>query len=86
MEPKLQIWRDRIRAFIEANMEPVDGGIDDADDIFASGYVNSMFAMRLLNLVESLCGGTVADEDILLANFRSVDAMLALMQRQRVEA
>ena len=86
MDSRLQAWRDGIRAFIEANMEPVAGGVKDGDDIFASGYVNSMFAMRLLNLVETISGRTVADDDIVLANFRSVDAMIGLIERQRVEA
>jgi hypothetical protein len=83
-----QRWREEIRAFIEANMCTLDDDVRlrDDDNIFAKGYVGSLFAMRLLGLVETLSGSTVADEDILLANFSSIDAMVALIRRQTVPA
>lgn len=71
--------RATIRAFLEANIN-IDDGIELADDdnIFALGYVTSIFAMRLLNFIESTAGIAVADEDIALANFSTVDALVAL--------
>ena len=78
-------WRSRLREFIESNMTSGDDEVElrDDDNIFALGYVNSLFAMRLLNFVESLGEITVADEDIVLANFSSIDAMVALLYRSR---
>ncbi len=81
-----QRWRNELREFIEANMCALDDDVRlrDDDNIFAKGYVGSLFAMRLLGLVETISGATVADEDIQLANFSSIDAMLALIRRQAV--
>lgn len=74
--------RSKIREFIEINMN-VDDEVElqDDDNIFGKGYVTSIFAMRLLNFIESLSGITVADEDIVLPNFSSISAMLALIQK-----
>jgi hypothetical protein len=83
-----QRWRGDIREFIEANMCALDDDVRvrDDDNIFAKGYVDSLFAMRLLGLVETLTGTIVADDDILLANFSSIDAMIGLIRRQTVAA
>ena len=60
------------------------GGHDLADDedIFAAGYVNSMFAMQLVQFVESEFGIAVESEDLDLDNFRSVGAIAALVDRK----
>ncbi|HEU4556705.1 MAG TPA: acyl carrier protein [Longimicrobium sp.] len=56
--------------------------LQDNEDIFASGYVNSMFAMQLVQFVESDFGVTVESEDLELDNFRTIDAITALVQRK----
>lgn len=75
--------RKKIRNFIESNMNVFDEDIELNDDtnIFASGFVNSTFAMRLLNFVEREFSVQVPDDEILLGNFSSVDAMWALATR-----
>jgi methoxymalonate biosynthesis acyl carrier protein len=75
--------RSTIRQFIERNINADEVELADGDNIFSLGYVNSIFAMRLLTFIEKQAAITVADEDILLANFCSVDAMLALIARHR---
>jgi len=83
MTTQEQELRAKIRAFVEANMNVDDDvALRDDDNIFAKGYVTSLFAMRLLNFIENLAGITIADEDIVLPNFSSVDAMAALVRRQ----
>jgi acyl carrier protein len=52
------------------------------EDIFASGFVNSMFAMQLVQFVESAFGVTVEDEDLEIDNFKSVNAIAALVERK----
>jgi acyl carrier protein len=54
----------------------------DDEDIFAGGFVNSMFAMQLVQFVESAFGVTVEDEDLEIDNFKSVDAIAALVERK----
>ena len=73
-------FRTKTRDFIENNMNVFDDDIDWTDDtnIFTSGFVNSTFAMRLLNFLESEFSITIPDDEILLSNFSSVDAMWSL--------
>lgn len=82
-----QEMRNKIRQFVQANMN-VDDDIElqDDDNIFGKGYVTSIFAMRLLSFLENLGSITVADEDIILPNFSSVDAMLALIHKCQGQA
>lgn len=47
----------------------------DADNIFKSGFVNSLFVMQLILYVESTYGLTVENEDMDIANFCSIDAL-----------
>jgi acyl carrier protein len=50
-------------------------------DLFAEGHVNSMFALQLVQFVERLFGIKVADEDLDIENFRTIEAILALVDR-----
>jgi acyl carrier protein len=65
----------KVRKFIEDNLIVLDDdeGFLDSDNIFVLGYVNSLFAMKLLNYVETEFGITVANEEMGLSNFNSVD-------------
>ncbi|HEY7770610.1 acyl carrier protein [Longimicrobium sp.] len=55
----------------------------DDEDIFATGYVNSMFAMQLVQFVEQAFEVTVEGEDMEIDNFRSIDALAGFVQRKR---
>jgi len=78
-----QQCRRQLRHFIESNMTVFDDDavLTDDTNIFSSGFVNSTFAMRLLTFIEREFAVTVPDDDILLANFSSVDAMWQLTTR-----
>ena len=56
--------------------------LQDGEDIFAGGFVNSLFAMQLVLFVESGFGIQIEDEDLKLANFRSVNALASLIERK----
>lgn len=73
--------RPGIRAFLSRFCR--GGAISDQQDVFASGFVNSMVAMQLVLFVEKRFGITVAEEDLDLDNFRSVDAIAGLVNRKR---
>lgn len=70
----------RIREFLARHIRGHQLG--DDEDIFASGFVNSMFAMQLVQFVEQTFGITVEDEDLEIANFQSVNAIAALVERK----
>ena len=54
--------------------------LQDDEDIFAGGFVNSLFAMQLVLFVESGFGIQIEDEDLKLDNFRSVNALAGLIE------
>jgi methoxymalonate biosynthesis acyl carrier protein len=52
-------------------------------DLFGSGLVSSLFALQLVVHLEQAFGVEVAGPDLTLDNFRTVDAMTALVLRLR---
>ena len=54
----------------------------DGDDLFASGRVNSLFAMQLVLFLEKEFRVRIENRDLDLANFRSIDAMAALIEKK----
>jgi methoxymalonate biosynthesis acyl carrier protein len=55
--------------------------IDTTQDIFALGFVNSLFAMELVMFVEKTFAVTIPNEELQLDNFRTADSMAALVGR-----
>jgi methoxymalonate biosynthesis acyl carrier protein len=53
------------------------------EDLFASGVVSSLFAMELVAFVEKTFAVSVGGPELTLANFRTVDAMTAMVDRLR---
>ena len=72
--------KEKLRAFLARHT----GGrtIADDDQIFAAGFVNSMFAMQLVLFLEKNFKITVANEDLELKNFQSINAMAELVERK----
>ncbi|MEU7928406.1 MULTISPECIES: phosphopantetheine-binding protein [Micromonospora] len=67
----MQNHLDTIRAFVRRQAD----GIADDEDIFANGYVNSLFAVQVIMFVEQTFGITVAGDDLDIRNFRSIAAI-----------
>lgn len=74
----------RIREFVGRHLRGHE--LRDEEDVFASGFVNSMFAMQLVQFVEQEFGIVVENEDLEIDNFRSVNAIAALVERKRASA
>ena len=72
--------KDKIRAFLARYVRQQ---LADDEDIFASGFVNSLLAMQLVTFVERDFAVSVTDADLDLDNFRSVAAIAALVERKR---
>lgn len=72
--------KEKIRAFLQRFLRNHD--IQDGEDIFALGFVNSLFAMQLVQFVEHEFGVVVEDEDLDIDNFKSVDAIAHLVERK----
>ena len=71
--------RRRIRARLVALSARPD--LRDDDDIFAMGLLSSLFALRLVEAIEREFSVAVADEDLNVANFRSVASIAQLVSR-----
>ncbi len=76
--------RAEIREFIEGRLRATD--LTDDQDIFARGLANSLFAMELVLFIEKHFGMQISNEDLDIANFRTIAAMAVLVDRVRVAA
>ncbi len=56
--------------------------IGDDEAIFASGFVNSMFAMQIILFLEKNFQIAIANKDLELKNFQTINAMVELIQRK----
>jgi len=75
---------ERIRGFIRHNLAVFDDEalFKDDDNIFELGFVDSLFALELVNFVEKEFRIEVTDEDLNLSNFSSVSAIDAFLRRK----
>lgn len=62
-----------IRKFLSKYLRSYE--LEDEEDIFALGFVNSMIAIQLVDFLEKHFGVTVEEDDLDLDNFRSLGAM-----------
>lgn len=70
-----------IRQFLAGTFKNYE--LEDNEDIFALGFVNSLFAMQLVLFVEKNFNITVANEDLELDNFRTIEALTNLVARKQ---
>ncbi len=74
----------KIRSFVDQFIGNSDFGPDQ--DLFESGLVNSLFAMQLVLFVEKEFGIQVANEDLYVENFKSLNAISDFVARKSVAA
>lgn len=70
--------KTRIRTFLHTRWP---GDLQDDDDIFDAGGVNSLFAMQLVLFVEEEFAFQVSNEDLERDNFRTVNSISRLVER-----
>ena len=68
-----------VREFLTCSL---NGELSDDDDMFALSLVSSMFAMQLVEFVEGSFGIEIDSEDLEIDNFRSIEAISALVERK----
>jgi methoxymalonate biosynthesis acyl carrier protein len=78
--------KNKIRKFIEGNLIILEAETEfsDSDNIFQLGYVNSLFAMKLLNFVEKEFEITLDNNDIDIKNFSSVENIITLINKYQL--
>jgi methoxymalonate biosynthesis acyl carrier protein len=70
----------KIHAFLSGFFR--DHNLKDDEDIFSTGFVNSLFAMQLVLFVEKEFNITVDNDDLDLENFRTLNAIDGLIERK----
>lgn len=76
----METRKTALRRFLLSYLRSYD--LQDEEDIFALGFVNSMIALQLVDFVEKNFGVTVDDDDLDLDNFRSLSAMDRFVARK----
>ena len=72
--------RATIRQFITSAISLPN--LDDDADLFASGIVNSLFAVQLMTFIEKTFAIEVGMADLDMENFKSVNATAAFVMRK----
>lgn len=73
--------RAAVRTFLQ-NLCDVQR-LGDDDDIFAGGFVNSLYLVQLLQFVQADLGVALDEDDYDMANFRSIAAVADFVARKR---
>lgn len=77
----MQECKLKIRTFLAQHIRNAD--LKDDTDIFAGGYVNSLFAMQLIVFLENDFSIIIENDDLKLDNFRTVNALADLIERKK---
>jgi len=82
MDP--QLVKDCIRGFLADTFRGRE--IADDQDIFDSGFGNSLLAMQLVEFVEGAFDIAVEGDDLVIGNFRSIRDIATLVQSKKAAA
>jgi acyl carrier protein len=77
--------KEKIRKFIESNLVVFEDEAEfsDSDNIFEMGFVNSLFAMKLVNYIEEDFGIVVENDDLEISNFNSVNRITEFIESKK---
>ncbi|TMC16568.1 MAG: acyl carrier protein [Chloroflexi bacterium] len=70
----------KIKGFLSRTFRNYD--LQDDEDIFALGFVTSLFAMELVLFVEKSFNIAIGNEDLEIENFRTIRAITGLVERK----
>ena len=70
--------KEKIQTFLSKYFE--NHQLKDDEDIFASGFINSMFVMQLVLFIEQEFQLTIKDEELDFDNFRTINSMTWLIE------
>ncbi len=75
--------KDKIKAFLSRFFRRHE--IQEDEDIFDLGFVNSLFAMQLVMFIEKEFGVTIANEDLEPENFKSINTIYDLIKSKGIQ-
>jgi acyl carrier protein len=76
---------EKVREFLIGNLVTFEDDLelDDNDNFFELGFVDSSFAMQLVSFVEEEFNITVTNEDLDLANFSSISRIVQFIEKKK---
>ncbi len=76
--------KEKIRLFINENLNVFDDEAEytDDDNIFEMGFVNSLFAMKLVSYIEKEYNVAISNDDLDIKNFRSISRIVAFIEKK----
>jgi len=72
--------KETVKRFILSSIAIAD--LDDDDNLFESGIVNSLFAVQLMTFIEKTFAIEVEMDDLDIENFKSLNATTAFVVRK----
>ena len=72
--------KETVKRFILSSIAIAD--LDDDDNLFESGIVNSLFAVQLMTFIEKTFAIEVEMDDLDIDNFKSLNATTAFVIRK----
>ena len=72
--------KETVKRFILSSINIAS--LNDDDDLFESGFANSLFAVQLMTFIEKTFGIEVEMEDLDIENFKSLNAAAAFVIRK----
>jgi len=72
--------KEAVRRFILSSINITH--LDDDDNLFESGIVNSLFAVQLMTFIEKTFAIEVGMDDLDIENFKSLNAAAAFVVRK----
>lgn len=77
---------EQIRNFIMTNLVVFDDDVEfgDDDNFFEMGFVNSLFAMKLITFIENEYQIVIESEEMDIANFNSLSNIVHFIQSKKV--
>ena len=77
---KLLEIKQKVRNFLAEFVQTEN--LDDDDNLFETGMLNSLFAMQLVLFIEKEFGFQVSNENLSMDNFKSINAVAEMIVRE----
>lgn len=75
-----------IRKLIEKNLAVFEDSIfKDSDNIFELGFVNSMFAMKIVDFIENTYKIKINDDELDIKNFYSINKIVNFINQKSIQ-
>ncbi len=74
--------REKVKELICKNLIMEEEGMElkDSDNIFEMGFVNSLFAMKLVTFIEDEFDVFLENDELNIKNFSTVDKIVSLIE------